>query len=79
MINKTIEISAYDLKETARALIEIIEQCSGPESNNPNRLDLAAIERVNRLITEILTETVADNSEKIARLLQFFDAERRGK
>lgn len=57
MFNKLTYHLAYDLNETVIALEQIIEQCGGPETNNPNRLDLAALERVKRLIDQISTET----------------------
>lgn len=43
----------YDLRETARALQQIISDCGGPEYNNPNRLDLTALERTLREINQV--------------------------
>ena len=57
MFQKITDSIAYDLHEAAIALEQIIDQCGGPTSNNPLRLDLTALERVKGLITQTVFET----------------------
>ena len=62
MLTETDNQTAYDLEETVRALETIINQCGGPNYNNPERLDLTALNRtvrqINRTLETLKPETV---------------------
>lgn len=63
MFNKLGDQLLYDLHETSIALEQILEQCAGPIGNNPYRLDLAAIERVRRLLDTLENTTETEINE----------------
>lgn len=72
MLTETDHQTAYDLQETVRALETVLSNYGGPKYNNPDRIDLTAVNRMIRLINRTLTDKTetAKNRLKLYRNLK---------